>query len=754
MFRPGENPYNNCVVYSYYYYITPYNQYKVLDTLQCPEESKYMVKTETKSYCIYDCKEDAIYKYLYNGVCLQQCPEGTNDINYVCQEVEDKCTLGTNRMDNNIVINKETTETLVRTYISEFNYTKKHISLYTNKNYDIIIYENRDCVAELSLEMPKVDFKECYNKVKNEYRIKEELVIVIINSKDDNGGSQTYYSFFHPITGFKLNAENICKNETIVVNQNLTTKLSEQGEEKMEMQTFLTDQGINIFDLNDPFYTDLCYDFDNPSNRDIPLSQRISTIYPNVSLCDEGCKMDGIDLDTMTASCNCKFNDISESNVIKDNAFLDSAFGEVFDMISASNILVVTCYNYIFKYFSDSIGGIIAIAALAGHLISTIIYFTVGKNKITVYIYNIYDNFLSFISKITNNIGPPPKKGIKSKNLKEKLSVNNLSMKVIKTKQNEITTDISERKIKIEKPQIINYNAKDTYNEMLKFREYPDQIIKTEKNLLSEKYDNLNKKNKKYKDINSMTKMKYQRKIKDKDYQKFFDEYLSTTLDDLEYDDAKVKDNRTFCEYLKDCLKERQMIAFTFIANDPIKIRVIKIMLFLLNIILYFVVIGLFYSEEYIGELYEINEEDDGFFDYITRSIDKFIYTTMVSVVISYIIDCFFIDEKKVKGIFKREKDDLVNLKHEIVNIIIDIKNRYLSFIIVVFVLLFLSFYYLLCFNYVYPKSQLEWIKASITIFIIIQILSILKCLLETCLRFLSFYCESEKLFKISKLFA
>ena len=390
MFRPGENPYNNCVVYSDYYYITPYNQYKVLDTLQCPEESKYMVKTETKSYCIYDCKEDAIYKYLYNGVCLQQCPEGTNDINYVCQEVEDKCTLGTNRMDNNIVINKETTETLVRTYISEFNYTKKHISLYTNKNYDIIIYENRDCVTELSLEMPKVDFKECYNKVKNEYGIQEELVIVIINSKDGNSGSQTFYSFFHPITGFKLNAENICKNETIVVNQNLTTKLSEQGEEKMEMQTFLTDQGINIFDLNDPFYTDLCYDFDNPSNRDIPLSQRISTIYPNVSLCDEGCKMDGIDLDTMTASCNCKFNDISESNVIKDNAFLDSAFGEVFDMISASNILVVTCYNYIFKYFSDSIGGIIAIAALVGHLISTIIYFTVGKNKIIVYIYIIY----------------------------------------------------------------------------------------------------------------------------------------------------------------------------------------------------------------------------------------------------------------------------------------------------------------------------------------------------------------------------
>ena len=74
-------------------------------------------------------------------------------------------------------------------------------------------------------------------------------------------------------------------------------------------------------------------------------------------------------------------------------------------------------------------------------------------------------------------------------------------------------------------------------------------------------------------------------------------------------------------------------------------------MLFILNIVLYFVVIGLFYSEEYIGELYNIDEEDDGFFDYIQRIIEKFIYTTIMSIVISYIVDCFFIEEKKIKGI-------------------------------------------------------------------------------------------------------
>jgi hypothetical protein len=183
MFRPGDNPYNNCVVDSPFYYITPYNQYKALDTLQCPEESKYMVKNVNKSYCIYDCKADKIYKYLYNGMCVKHCPENTFNVNYICKEIEDKCNLGEDNMDNKIIINQETTETLVRTYLSEFNYTNKHISLHINNNYSIIIYKNRECILELNLKIPKVDFKDCYDKVKREYNINGDLVIAIIEKK-------------------------------------------------------------------------------------------------------------------------------------------------------------------------------------------------------------------------------------------------------------------------------------------------------------------------------------------------------------------------------------------------------------------------------------------------------------------------------------------------------------------------------------------------------------------------------------------
>ena len=95
--------------------------------------------------------------------------------------------------------------------------------------------------------------------------------------------------------------------------------------------------------------------------------------------------------------------------------------------------------------------------------------------------------------------------------------------------------------------------------------------------------------------------------------------------------------------------------------------------------------------------------------------------------------------------------ENKLSLKQDIINLIKTLKKRYISFIIFVFVVLLLSLYYLLCFNYVYPKTQIEWIKSSIAIIIIIQILSILKILLEAIIRFLSFKCESENLFKLGK---
>jgi hypothetical protein len=756
MFRPGDNPKNNCVVYSEFYYISPYGQYKALDVLQCPEESKFTIKE--KNSCIDDCKKDPEYKYLYNGQCLQNCPEGTINEDYVCIENKDECKL----VESDIYLKKnedfEIIKTLAKSYLNEFNYTNNHISLYTDNNYYIILYKNRDCIDKVSLAMPRIDFKECYDKVKNTYRIEEDLLISIVDQKGTNGMAP-FFKFFHPLSGEELNYKEICKEEKITIKENVTSILNNENNTNYELQMSLIEQGIDIFDINSPFYKDLCFDFENKEKRDIPLSMRLEKAFPSVQLCEPGCSANGIQLPEKVAICDCSLNDLANKDFIKNNALLDSVLGQALDLINSSNIMVLTCYKYIFKYFTRSIGGFLSFTLIIINIICIIFYFLFGLPKLKIYILSLMENYLSFLNK--NKLGldnaPPRKRSLKNEVIANKIEKSNKKVK------------INSSNIKKEgKNKKGNSKRLNTGNDLIKKGKLKSPVGKpllTNTKLKSENQNDIiislkdSKENKsKLKLLDDITKIQNKKEfenpveiIETKD-NKFFEEYLATNPDDMELDDALVKDKRTFSECLLENLKEKQMIAFTFFSDDPIKIRIMRIMLFTLNINLYFAITGLFFSEEYITELYKINEEDENFFSYIPRYIDKLIYITLVNIIIGYIIDLFFVEEKKIKGIFRREKDNTTFLKQKIIKLTKSITNTYLAFIIFVMIILFISFYYLLCFNYVYPKTQIEWVKCSITIIIVMQILSFLKCLLQTSLRYLSFKLNSSKIYKMSKI--
>ena len=718
MFRPGNNPYNNCVVYSEFYYISNYNQFKSLKVYQCPEDAKYYIKD--KKSCIDDCKKDEKYKYLYNGNCVKECPTGTRNDNYICIVNNNKCSFGQNDIYLSYKDNLEIIGTLVKSYVSEFYYTDNYISLYKNTNFSIMIYKNGDCISELNLEMPNVNFQSCYDKVKTKYNITQKLIIVIVNKKESNSG-KTFYSFYHPLSGLKLDAEEACKNETIEVKESLTTVLDKNSTNVYQTQNSLISQGINIFDLNDPFYTDICYDFENPMKKDIPLSERIKTLYPDVELCDEGCEIKEINLEDMSSTCDCMFNDLSNNNIMKDNPIMESAFGEVFDIINNSNIQVLKCFKNIFTHFSKSVGGWISLTLIVGQTGFALTYFLFQFTQVSKYIYTLTKNYLKFMTKKKPLL--PPKRGISNNNKKEKLvsqakseiKSHNKNSKSIKNYNKNIAT--------------IDKNSADKVH-----IPFEDKKLKSSEDLIENTHSDL--------------KEKKEEKIFDKT---FFKEYMSTSPEDMEFDDAVAKDKRKYCEHMRENLIEDQLITAAFVAKDPLKPRTIRIMVFILHLILYFVVNGFFFSEAFIDELYNVNDEDENFFSYLPRSIDKIIYTTLVSVVVGIITGFFFVDEKKLKGILRREKDNTKVLKEKVSEFMKDLKRRYIAFIIVVSIILILSFFYLLCFNYVYPYSQVEWIKSSITIFIIMQILSLLKCILETSMRFLSYKFNSEKLYKISK---
>ena len=176
------------------------------------------------------------------------------------------------------------------------------------------------------------------------------------------------------------------------------------------------------------------------------------------------------------------------------------------------------------------------------------------------------------------------------------------------------------------------------------------------------------------------------------------------------------------------------------------KPRPIKILLFILDIDLYLLINGLFFTEDFISEFIK---KGNNFFSIIERLSERLLYIALVGIIINYIIDCFFIEEKKIKGIFRREKDNLVILKYEIDRTIKNINKRFNLFIIFSFVITISTLFYILCFNIVYPSMKEEWIKTSVIIIFIMQILSLIECFLESFIRFVSFKLKSEKIYKI-----
>ena len=245
--------------------------------------------------------------------------------------------------------------------------------------------------------------------------------------------------------------------------------------------------------------------------------------------------------------------------------------------------------------------------------------------------------------------------------------------------------------------------------------------------------------------------MQYTEKLKD-EYDLDIEEYLKTDFDDMEFEDALKNDNRTFCEYYCDRFKETQIIMDTFFNPETLKPMTIKIIIFLLNIIIYFFLSGLFFSEDYVSELFNSDEEEK-FFTFFPRSIPRFIYTIIASAIIGIIVDFIAVDEKKVKRLFLREKKNTLQIRYEISVITKDIKRNYLILIIICLVIDLLVFYYANCFNNVYPNLQKEWIKSSVFIMIFMQLLSMLTGLIVALIRLIAFKCKSERIYKIKDFF-
>ena len=708
IFKPDETNSTNCVLKCRFYYYFIFGQYFCTENNQCPLEASLLIRN--RSQCIDNCKNDNQYKLRYNYECLSKCPEDTeeNKDNICEMRNKKKCYSYMDFLQNVDFdsLKSDNFSILIKKYIAGFNGSDYHVDFYQSQNYTLTIYKKNECLKELEMTSSIIDFGECYKKIQKQYNLKNRnLIVLIADLFDDKKLANTLFYFFDPNIGMNLTIENICSDDSLIIEKSLNY----YQELNIEQAKFFENQNINIFNLSDYFYNDLCYFFESPNGKDVPIKDRIKLFYPNITFCEDGCSNIVVNLTSMKAICECKMKDLvsGQKNVSK-LIRIDDDFTEFFEEISLN---VITCYRTLIqlKYFVKCYGGFIIMLFIIIQTIYVIITIKKSIAKMKVIAYWIIDNYKNFLN-CQRIVASPPKTNKKQSHI--------IIYSENSNSQNDTKYKLSEFKSTIEQK-----------NANKKINSFEDC-----KNAYG--FNNFNIK------PNINFKISEDKKLD-------LEEYLITSLDDLDFDIAVVKENRAFCRMFFDRLRVKQMVVNLFYSNNWIIPKSIKIILIIIKIDLYIVINALFYNEEYISNLCYSNEKEK-FLSFIPRSLNRIFYTSVVSTVLDFMISFLVPTEHKIKNILIRKKNNIKEMKIKIIESMKKIINNYWILIILSYIITIISWFYISCFNNVYPYIKNEWIKSNIVIIVVIQIISFAGCFLFTILRFVSIKYKNEKLFRLS----
>ena len=540
-----------------------------------------------------------------------------------------------------------------------------------------MLYKNSQCIVELQLSMPEIDFGSCYIKVQNKYGFQNSPLLVAIIDKTSSKKSNpiTSYSFYDPITGAKLDSEEACKEEVIVVKENIKSLLNDSVQD-MESILFLTEQNIDVFNLSSDFYNDLCYHYESPINKDVALRDRLLIYYPNITLCDSGCISAGVNLTSMTAICECKYKEINVDDEEDNNNMYEIAVNEVYNIFKQINIEVMTCYKDLFDYdyFISCTGGLIILCLIFVQFINCIIYFFFSFFSIQKYMYNMTENYLLYLNKspmykpYNNKLNDEEKKSQKDNFPPKKnnhggdVNINIFNFHSNKNQNVKIKKiDNSKKKIKTQdglddknnsKLALYNKNSYKKKKEKEKSNSNINVKLEKSKSLLSLKNEKSN--------TNSLVNTSNVPKNLS-----FFDNYLSTHLNEMLFNDVLLKDKRLFFDYFWDKLKKKQVILELLLIDDPFKPKTLKILFLILDLEVCFVINGMFINEDYISKLFHSTKEEN-FISFLPRSIKRCFFAVVARVIISYFVGCFFVQERRLKSIFKYERNNVYAIKYEV----------------------------------------------------------------------------------------
>ena len=459
---------------------------------------------------------------------------------------------------------------------------------------------------------------------------------------------------------------------------------------------------LYLYNKSDNYYKEECKVFKSKNGTDIPLYSRKKFFNTRfLSPCENNCQFEGYVTFHGTPSFECKCNIKEDLVSITELNYMaltnESSLLYQFDIEpKLTNFDVIKCYYLIASvdYITKNPGF---------YLLSLILLFLF----IIIFIF-IFKGYNSLSQRIDEAIKMKfhPELDVSNKNLIVlKIKIKHKNSSRIKKNKNKRSKSTKNMNRDMNKPKTINIrgNSVASNNNMMSNKNSDPKNQLTKVDSLGQ----LNKEN----DGNAYT---------------FENDY---ELNNISFQQAIKIDNREFCDLYRSLIKNKQLIMFSFFDFNSYNSPIIKKTIFFLSFIYHYGFNAFFFTDEILDTIFE----EEGKYNPLVL-VPLAVYSAMITTVfIKLLVDFLVLTEKQVLRIKNEETEEKANdEKKRLMKITI---IKLCIFFSINIILLIFFWFYLTCFNAVYPNTQIFLVINTAISFVISNIIPLIYNLIPAFIR-------------------
>ena len=462
---------------------------------------------------------------------------------------------------------------------------------------------------------------------------------------------------------------------------------------------------LYLYNKSDNYYKEECKVFKSKNGTDISLYSRKKFFNTRfLSPCENNCQFEGYVTFNGTPSFKCECNIKEDLVSITELNYMaltnESSLLYQFDIEpKLTNFDVIKCY----------------------YLIASVDYITKnpGFYLLSLILLFLFIIIFIFIFKGYNSLSQRIDEAIKMK-FHPELDVSNKNLIVLKIKiKHKNSSRIKKNKNKRSK-STKNMNRDMKKTKTINIRGNRGNSVASNNNMMSNK--NSDPKNQLTK-VDSLGQLNEEN---DGNAYTFENDY---ELNNISFQQAIKIDNREFCDLYRSLIKNKQLIMFSFFDFNSYNSPIIKKTIFFLSFIYHYGFNAFFFTDEILDTIFE----EEGKYNPLVLA-PLAVYSAMITTVfIKLLVDFLVLTEKQVLRIKNEETEEKANDEKKRLMKITIIKLCF--FFSINIILLIFFWFYLTCFNAVYPNTQIFLVINTAISFVISNIIPLIYNLIPAFIR-------------------